>query len=79
MAVETWIPSQVPLDKPNPACTYGYLRCGYHNIEPYRIVAEKLIRIYPPTARMVPSSRQSHYVDTRAFAAEAQASSERDG
>lgn len=47
MDAKRWIPSEVPLDKPNAARIYDYLLGGYHNFEQDRAVAEQLVQIYP--------------------------------
>lgn len=47
MGAKTWIPDEILLDKPNVARAYDYLLGGYHNFEADRLVAEKVISIYP--------------------------------
>ncbi|MBU0704243.1 MAG: SAM-dependent methyltransferase, partial [Chloroflexi bacterium] len=33
MNTKTWIPNDIPLDKPSPARIYDYYLGGYHNFE----------------------------------------------
>ncbi len=47
MSADMWKPEDVPLDKPNAARIYDYLLGGYHNFEVDRMVAEKMIELYP--------------------------------
>jgi hypothetical protein len=50
MNTRTWIPEDIPLDKPSPARIYDYNLGGYHNFEVDRVVAEQLNEIYPDMA-----------------------------
>jgi hypothetical protein len=47
MEQERWIPTDVPLDKPNSARIYDYFLGGYHNFGQDREVAEQLLQLYP--------------------------------
>ena len=47
MKTDTWTPDSTPLDRPSSARIYDYLLGGYHNFEIDRMVAEKLLEIYP--------------------------------
>jgi hypothetical protein len=41
------VPEDLPLDKPSPARIYDYMLGGYHNFEIDRLIAGKVIEIYP--------------------------------
>ena len=47
VGARTWTPDEILLDKPNAARIYDYLLDGYHNFEADRIVAGRMIEIYP--------------------------------
>jgi hypothetical protein len=47
MNESVWIPDAVSLDKPSAARIYDYLLGGYHNFESDRMVAEKMVEVYP--------------------------------
>ena len=42
-----WIPDEVQMDKPSIARIYDCLLGGYHNFEIDRLVAKKVLEIYP--------------------------------
>jgi len=46
-ADSTWVPEDVPLDKPNAARMYDYYLGGSHNFAIDRETAEQAISIYP--------------------------------
>ncbi|MBU0703720.1 MAG: SAM-dependent methyltransferase [Chloroflexi bacterium] len=50
MNTKTWIPNDIPLDKPSPARIYDYYLGGYHNFEIDRMVAEQIHKICPDMA-----------------------------
>jgi hypothetical protein len=54
---DTWIPSGLQLDVPNSARIYDYILGGYHNFEMDRLVAEKVIEIYPDARRSAQACR----------------------
>jgi hypothetical protein len=43
----SWIPAEVPLDKPSAARIYDYMLGGYHNFECDRIAVEKILELRP--------------------------------
>lgn len=43
----SWIPDEIPLDKPSAARIYDYLLGGYHNFECDRIAVEKILELRP--------------------------------
>jgi hypothetical protein len=47
MNTTTWVPDEIPLDRPNAARIYDYLLGGYHNFEVDRLAAEQLAQVYP--------------------------------
>jgi hypothetical protein len=42
-----WVPSEINIDRPNPARIYDYLIGGYHNFEIDRQAAEMMIAAFP--------------------------------
>ncbi len=57
MVDRTWIPDDVPLDKPNAARMYDYLLGGYHNFAIDRGAAEQMIAINPNTPLVMQANR----------------------
>lgn len=57
MSQHTWMPNDVPLDKPSPARMYDYLLGGYHNFEIDRIAAGKVIEIDPEAPLVMRANR----------------------
>ncbi len=47
MSSDSWIPAEIPLDKPNAARMYDYMLGGYHNLEVDRALSDKMIAVYP--------------------------------
>jgi len=54
---EIWIPDDVPLDRPNAARIYDYMLGGFHNFEPDRTAAEKVLEIYPDSRPVTHAAR----------------------
>jgi hypothetical protein len=42
-----WVPDELVTEKPNAARIYDFLLGGYHNFEPDRLAAEKLLQVHP--------------------------------
>jgi hypothetical protein len=57
MSKKTWIPDEIPLDKPNVARIYDYWLGGYHNFEIDRAMGEKVVEIYPDVRLAARSNR----------------------
>jgi len=47
MTKSAWVTDEVQMDKPSVARLYDYLLGGYHNFEIDRLVAKRIIEIYP--------------------------------
>ncbi len=47
MDTTTWIPDEIPLDRPNAARIYDYYLGGYHNFEVDRLAADRLAETNP--------------------------------
>jgi SAM-dependent methyltransferase len=47
MDATTWVPDEIPLDRPNAARIYDYYVGGYHNFEVDRLAADRLAQINP--------------------------------
>jgi hypothetical protein len=47
MDTETWVPAEIPMDKPNVARVYDYFLGGYHNFEADRAVGHFVLKVYP--------------------------------
>jgi len=47
MDTTTWVPDEIPLDRPNAARIYDYYLGGYHNFEVDRLAADRLAETNP--------------------------------
>ena len=47
MTTSTWVPNEIPLDRPSAARIYDYFLGGYHNFEIDRVAAERLMAVSP--------------------------------
>jgi hypothetical protein len=47
MYESSWVPQEIPVDRPSAARVYDYLLGGYHNFENDRTIADRLTQIYP--------------------------------
>ena len=47
MSTTTWVPDEIPLDRPSAARIYDYFLGGYHNFEIDRVAAERLMEVAP--------------------------------
>jgi SAM-dependent methyltransferase len=59
MNTYTWSSDDLPLDKPNPARIYDYLLGGYHNFEADRVVAKRMIEVFPEIQREARTGRMA--------------------
>lgn len=57
MPQEHWIPSNIPLDKPNPARMYDYFLGGHHNFEVDRLAGDHICKLYPDAANAARTNR----------------------
>ena len=57
MPQENWIPTNIPLDRPNPARMYDYFLGGHHNFEVDRIAADQICKVYPDAANAARTNR----------------------
>ena len=57
MSNRTWIPADVPLDKPSAARMYDYFLGGYHNFEVDRAAAEMVMRAEPEAPLVMRANR----------------------
>ncbi|NOK64328.1 MAG: hypothetical protein GFH27_549431n16 [Chloroflexi bacterium AL-W] len=57
MSQENWIPTNIPLDKPNPARMYDYFLGGHHNFEVDRRIADQICQMYPDAANAARANR----------------------
>ena len=59
---QSWIPENVPLDKPNPARMYDYYLGGMHNFEVDRQAAEQVLQVLPEV-RLIAQANRAFLID----------------
>ncbi len=56
-ASSSWVPQDVPLDKPSPARMYDYYLGGHHNFEVDRQAAEQVLQVVPEVRLIAQANR----------------------